>query len=98
MRRATARSSGGEVAILVALALIACLRKWQLKRAFAQRTRELLRWRFPRAEQRNSVLLSEDLQQQREIDGVRIVNPFRVRDAIRSAIDDGGSFGACHLG
>ena len=29
-----------------------------------------------------SVLLSEDLQQQREIDGVRIVNPFRVRDAI----------------
>ncbi len=28
------------------------------------------------------VLLSEDLQQQREIDGVRIVNPFRVRDAI----------------
>ncbi len=29
-----------------------------------------------------SVLFSEDLQQQREIDGVRIVNPFRVRDAI----------------
>ena len=29
-----------------------------------------------------SVLLSEDLQQQREIDGVRIVNPFRARDAI----------------
>jgi len=29
-----------------------------------------------------SVLLSEDLQQQREIDGVRIVNPFRDRDAI----------------
>src|SRR5438094_1081740 len=28
------------------------------------------------------VLLSEDLQQLREIDGVRIVNPFRVRDAI----------------
>src|SRR5213080_455550 len=29
-----------------------------------------------------SVLFSEDLQQQREIDGVRIVNPFRVRDGI----------------
>jgi len=29
-----------------------------------------------------SVLFSEDLQQQREIDGVRIVNPFRARDAI----------------
>src|SRR5437879_1163702 len=29
-----------------------------------------------------SVLFSEDLQQQREIDGVRIVNPFRVRAAI----------------
>jgi len=29
-----------------------------------------------------SVLFSEELQQQREIDGVRIVNPFRARDAI----------------
>jgi predicted nucleic acid-binding protein len=29
-----------------------------------------------------SVLFSEDLQHQREIDGVRVVNPFRVRAAI----------------
>jgi hypothetical protein len=29
-----------------------------------------------------SVLFSEDLQRQGEIDGVRVVNPFRVRDAI----------------